>query len=107
MSFDADRLMRDRTELKEAIEKLSLPISIREPGEYSKLDTSTFHAKSASRELTVSVIADVNWGSDICSYVEDVDEFHPLMHLQMHVPNTLRGRVDQIAQAVAAWFGER
>ena len=104
MSFDARDLRRDRIDLMRAIKKLSLPINIRGVDAYSRLDTSVFYAKSALRELNVSVVPDVTWGPELCTYRQEADEFHPLECLMIDVPNALNGRVDDVAEAIRAWF---
>jgi hypothetical protein len=107
MSVDAKKLRQDRIDLAKVMEQLSLPIQIRDHEAYSEMDTSAFYAKSATRELIVQVVPDVTWGPDLCAYCQDADEFRPLECLTIDVPNTLRGRVNDIADAVRAWFDQR
>ena len=105
--FGAESVMRDRIALTSAVENLDLKIDIRDPKDFQQLDCSAFYGRSATRELIVSICADVSWGTEIVSYLRDADEFFPLALLMIDVPNTLEGRIEEVCGAVRAWFEHR
>ena len=104
MKLESDERHQARRELAEAIDKLALPIIVRQPEEWAPIDDSVFYARSEARELFVLIHENVGWGPNIDSYVNEAHEDRPVPIMMIGVPNSMAGRTHEVVDLIRNWF---
>jgi hypothetical protein len=101
-----DEKSAHRSELLAAATALNLPINCRGLDEFPALDDGLLYAWSDTKQAVVCVSEDVNWGPELSSYVQPIDEYRAQPVLMIDVPNSLDGRIGELMDTLRAWFAD-
>ena len=100
-----DERVRNRTMLLAALDQVELPAQVRGLDQYDDFEDTILYASSPTRAVVVTVSEAVGW-THLDVFVEEANLHLDLPVLNISVPNSLLGRVDDVIRLVRDWFAQ-